>query len=111
MIYGTVRMIEKDDETFLAWAAIGTPASSSICISITRRTIGRAAETFRALIDAGIAHHGSYYLTYHRWARQDQVERCHPRMREFLALKRQYDPDEVFQSTWYRHYRTMFESV
>jgi hypothetical protein len=31
-------------------------------------------------------------------------------MPEFLALKRQHDPDERFQSTWYRHYRHMFES-
>ena len=65
-----------------------------------------AADAFRELIDLGIAHGGSYYLTYHRWARKDQVERCYPQMREFLALKRQHDPDEVFQSNWYRHYRT-----
>jgi len=26
----------------------------------------------------------------------------------FLQLKRDHDPDEVFQSTWYRHYRAMF---
>jgi hypothetical protein len=30
-------------------------------------------------------------------------------MAEFLALKRRYDPDDVFQSNWYRHYRQMFE--
>jgi hypothetical protein len=29
-------------------------------------------------------------------------------MREFLRLKQQYDPQELFQSTWYRHYREMF---
>jgi hypothetical protein len=29
-------------------------------------------------------------------------------MQKFLALKRQRDPDERFQSTWYRHYREMF---
>jgi hypothetical protein len=29
-------------------------------------------------------------------------------MREFLALKRRYDPDEVFASNWYRHLREMF---
>jgi FAD/FMN-containing dehydrogenase len=62
----------------------------------------------RDLIDLGIAHGGSYYLTYHRWARRDRVERCYPQMKEFLALKRQYDPDERFRSTWYRHYREMF---
>jgi len=29
-------------------------------------------------------------------------------MREFLSLKRRYDPEERFQSSWYRHYRSMF---
>jgi len=111
VIYGTVRLIEKDDETFLAWAR--DPYACIIFnlhVDHTPESIDRAAETFRQLIDLGIAHNGSYYLTYHRWARRDQVERCYPQMREFLALKRQYDPGEVFQSTWYRHYRTMFES-
>jgi FAD/FMN-containing dehydrogenase len=70
----------------------------------------RPADAFRDLIDLGIGHGGSYYLTYHRWARRDQVERCYPQMREFLALKRQHDPDERFQSSWYRHYRALFAS-
>ena len=52
--------------------------------------------------------YGDYQFPTTRWARNDQVERCYPQMREFLALKRQYDPDEVFQSNWYRHYRDMF---
>ncbi len=63
----------------------------------------------RALIDLGAARGGSYYLTYHRWARRDQVERCYPQMGEFLALKRLHDPEERFQSTWYRHYRQLLE--
>ena len=28
--------------------------------------------------------------------------------RKYRALKRKYDPAEVFQSDWYRHYRRMF---
>jgi FAD/FMN-containing dehydrogenase len=112
VIYGTVRMIEKDDETFLAWARDRYACVIfNLHIDHTPGAIDRAAETFRQLIDLGIAHQGSYYLTYHRWARQDQVERCYPQMGEFLALKRQHDPEEIFQSTWYRHYRTMFGSV
>ena len=50
----------------------------------------------------------SYYLTYHRWARRDQVEWCCPQFAEFLRRKRAHDPDELFQSDWYRHYRAMF---
>ena len=112
VIYGTVRMIEKDDETFLAWARDRYACVIfNLHIDHAPEDIGRNAETFRQLIDLGIAHRGSYYLTYHRWARQDQVECCYPQMREFLALKRKHDPEELFQSTWYRHYRKMFGIV
>lgn len=111
LIYGTVRLIERDDETVLAWARDRWACIIfNLHVEHTAAGIAGAADTFRALIDAAIAHGGSYYLTYHRWARRDQVEACHPRMREFLALKQQHDPGEVFQSTWYRHYRRMFAS-
>jgi hypothetical protein len=36
------------------------------------------------------------------------VEACYPQFAEFLRLKREFDPDELFQSEWYRHYRAMF---
>jgi FAD/FMN-containing dehydrogenase len=109
LIYGTIRLIEKDDETFLAWARERYACVIfNLHVDHTPADIERAEEAFRALIDLGIANGGSYYLTYHRWARKDQVERCYPQMAEFLAFKRRYDPDEVFQSDWYRHYRDMF---
>jgi len=112
VIYGTVRLIEKDDETFLAWARERYACIIfNLHVDHTPAAIEGAAEAFRALIDLGIEHGGSYYLTYHRWARQDQVERCYPQMRAFLDRKRQYDPGEVFQSNWYRHYRAMFPAA
>jgi FAD/FMN-containing dehydrogenase len=109
VIYGTVRLIEQDDETFLAWAR--KPYACVIFnlhVEHTPEGVASAADAFRALIDLGIQHGGSYYLTYHRWARRDQVERCYPQMPEFLSLKRRHDPGELFQSNWYRHYRSMF---
>jgi hypothetical protein len=109
VIYGTVRLIEQDDETFLAWAR--KPYACVIFnlhIEHTPEDVASAADAFRALIDLGIQHGGSYYLTYHRWARRDQVERCYPQMPEFLSLKRRHDPGDLFQSNWYRHYRSMF---
>jgi hypothetical protein len=53
-------------------------------------------------------HGRSYYLTYHRWATRRHVETCYPQCAEFLRLKKQYDPRELFQSDWYRHYKEMF---
>jgi FAD/FMN-containing dehydrogenase len=109
VIYGTVRLIERDDETFLAWARDRFACVIfNLHVDHTPAAIDRAAETFRGLIDLGLAHGGSYYLTYHRWARRDQLERAYPQMRELLARKQAWDPQEVFQSTWYRHYRSMF---
>jgi FAD/FMN-containing dehydrogenase len=63
------------------------------------------------LIDRAIEHGGSYYLTYHAWATRVQVESCYPQFKEFLRLKRRYDPSETFQSDWYKHYRMMFGEI
>ena len=112
LIYGTIRLIERDDESFLAWAK-----ESYACIIFNLHTVhtpeglARSTEDFRRLIDRAIAHGGSYYLTYHRFATRRQVEACYPQFAEFLRLKRRYDPPERFQSDWYRHYRTMFQEV
>ena len=57
---------------------------------------------------AAIALGGSFYLTYHRYGTRSQVEACYPQFARFLALKRQYDPEERFCSDWYRHYAEMF---
>ena len=82
VIYGTVRLIERDDETFLAWARERYACVIfNLHVDHTPAAIDAAAAAFRDLIDLGIAHGGSYYLTYHRWARRDQVERCYPQMR------------------------------
>ena len=56
-----------------------------------------------------VQRNGTYYLTYHRYARRDQVLSCYHNFVEFLQLKRKYDPEELFQSDWYRHYRAMFK--
>jgi hypothetical protein len=37
----------------------------------------------------------------------EQVMACYPQFKQFLELKRKYDPAERFQSD-YRHYRKLF---
>jgi len=109
VIYGVVRLIEKDDESFLPWAK-----DRYACVVFNLHVehdapgIERAARSFRSLIDLAIGHNGTYYLTYHRFATRQQVERCYPEFEKFLERKRHYDPAETFQSNWYRHYRAMF---
>jgi FAD/FMN-containing dehydrogenase len=108
-IYGTIRLIERDEESFLAWAR--EPWACTIFNLHTEHTpaaLGRTADTFRRLIDMAIAHGGSYYLTYHKCATRDQLLACYPQFPEFLRLKEVYDPERRFQSDWYRHHARMF---
>lgn len=108
VIYGTVRLIEQDDESFLAWARQRWACVIfNLHVDHTPQRIAEAAAAFRSLIDIAISLGGSYYLTYHRWATKEQVEKCHPKFREFLALKRRHDPSELMQSDWYRHHRDL----
>ncbi len=109
LIYGTIRLIEKDAESFLAWAK-----ESYACIVFNLHVVHTPAGTekaqcdFRRIIDLAIEFGGNYYLTYHRWATRRQVGTCYPQFAEFLRLKQQHDPSELFQSDWYRHYKQMF---
>ena len=110
VIYGTVRLIQKDDESFLAWAQ-----HDFACIIFNLHTehdregIARSSAAFRALIDVALEFGGSYYLTYHRWARRDQVERAHPQFCGFLEKKEHYDPGHRFQSEWWKHHRNLLK--
>jgi len=109
LIYGTIRLIERDTETMLRWAK--QPCACiifNIHVMPDPAGIEKAKQEFRRLIDRGLQYGGSYYLTYHRWAERNQVAAAYPEFPEFLRLKRRLDPSEVFQSDWYRHYRTMF---
>jgi hypothetical protein len=109
LIYGTIRLIEQDKTSFLPWAR--KPYACTIFNLHTEHSpvgIERSAQAFRRLIDMAIEREGNYYLTYHRYARRDQVEACYPQFAEFLKKKKEYDPEERFQSDWYRNYKRMF---
>ncbi|QQR90591.1 MAG: FAD-dependent oxidoreductase [Myxococcales bacterium] len=109
VIYGTIRLIKADDESFLAWAK-----KDYACIVINlhvdhdAKGIEKAKKEFRTLIERALEGGGSFFLTYHRWASKSQILRAYPQFVEFLRLKQKYDPEERFQSDWYRHYKHMF---
>jgi FAD/FMN-containing dehydrogenase len=110
VIYGTVRLIERDGESFLEWAR-----EPYACVVLnlhtehSRQGRNATAGAFRSLIDLALRRGGSYYLTYHRWATQAQVEAAHPRMKEFLRRKAERDPGGLFQSEWYRHHKNLLD--
>ena len=104
VIYGTVRLIEKDEETFLAWAK--EPWACTVLnlhVNHQPRDIAHAGRTFCKLIDLAIKYDGSYYLTYHRFASRQQMLTCYKQMPLFLKLKAKYDPAGLFCSDWFEY--------
>jgi hypothetical protein len=86
--YGTIRFVERDEDTFLAWAK-----ERQVCIlcnlNIVHTPEGRqkAVDDVRRLIDCVVHFGGRYFLTYQRWATRPQVEACYPQFVDFLRLK------------------------
>lgn len=109
LIYGTIRLIQKDDETFLAWARENFACVIfNLHVEHTGAGITASRRTFLALIDLANAHGGSFFLTYHRYADAGQVSRAYPQFQGFLQAKRRRDPTALFASDWYRHYAGLF---
>ena len=105
VIYGTIRLIEQDDETFLNWAR--QPYACivfNLHVEHTEAGVAHTADALRALIDLATERQGSYFLTYNKFVTLEQLARCYPQFGEFLALKDRYDPDGVFSSDWLRAY-------
>jgi FAD/FMN-containing dehydrogenase len=111
-IYGTIRLIERDTDTFLTWAK--QPYACTIFNLHTNHTpegVAHSAAAFRRLIDMAADRQGSWYLTYHTFGTRAQLLTCYPELPEFLRLKRRYDPNDRFQSEWYRHHVTLLGPV
>ena len=58
----------------------------------------------RDLVDAALAVRGTYYLPYRLHATSDQFRRAYPMADRFFALKRKYDPGEIFSNAFYQAY-------
>src|SRR5258706_9050307 len=73
VIYGTVRLIEQDDECFLTWAQ--KPFACTIFnlhVVHTLEGLKKAETDFRALIDLALKYGGTYWLDYHLIETQEQ---------------------------------------
>ncbi|HLF00133.1 MAG TPA: FAD-binding oxidoreductase, partial [Gaiellaceae bacterium] len=100
IVYGTVRLIERDDESFLAWARERW-ACVVLNLHVEHSPVGieQAARAFRRLIDLALERGGSFYLTYHRWATRRQLLTAYPQLPEFLRAKLENDPASSSRAT------------
>lgn len=108
IIYGTIRLIERDEETFLSWAREPWACVVlNLCVEHSARGIEEAKSAFRCLIQIAINYGGSYYLTYHKWATRDQILACYSELPHFFEAKKRFDPHGIFVSNWYHSHQAL----
>jgi FAD/FMN-containing dehydrogenase len=101
----TLRYVQEDRLSVLAFAR-GTRIAAVMLFSqrMTHADDEDMAVLTQRLVDAALDAGGSYYLPYRLHARRDQLARAYPRLEEFLAGKRRYDPGLLFRNLMWDHY-------
>jgi FAD/FMN-containing dehydrogenase len=106
----SVRRTLSEDETFLRWArrpyaevTLGLSAPAGLGASV------RSTQLCHELIAAAIATGGSFPIACTSGATREQTERCYPELKDFLAAKRRFDPNERLANDWYRRQRGLLE--
>jgi FAD/FMN-containing dehydrogenase len=100
-----IRSVGRDKDAYLKYAR-----EDAFAVMLTFRVVpvadGEEALTNlgRELIDKALELGGTYYLPYRQHATADQFKRAYPMALDFFALKRKYDPGEVFQNHFYSNY-------
>lgn len=101
----TIRNVYPDRDSFLRYAR--REMFGLVILFNQPRTaeadLAMAAMT-RELIDVALGLGGTYYLPYRLHATREQFHRAYPQAAQFFALKRKYDPTEVFQNQFYVTY-------
>jgi FAD/FMN-containing dehydrogenase len=104
----TLRYVQEDPTSVLAYAR-GDRVAAVMLFSqrMARADDEDMAAMTRRLIDAAHEAGGSFYLPYRLHAGRDQVVRAYPRLKEFVARKRHYDPGLLFRNAmWSRYFAT-----
>jgi FAD/FMN-containing dehydrogenase len=101
----TIRNVRPDSDTFLAYAR--EPVWGLVMLFTQERTSAgeeQMRKLTRDLVDAVLAVRGTYYLPYRLHATNAQFRLAYPMADSFFALKRKYDPRELFSNTFYQTY-------
>jgi len=108
LINVTIRIVHKDDITTLNYARQDMFAYVLYFNQKFNEREGQILQkTTSELIDLALGLDGTYYLPYQLFYSRDQLRRAYPRIDEFFAAKKTYDPDEIFTNKFYEKYGRM----
>ena len=108
----TVRSVNADRDSMLNYARQDVLALV-LLFDQERTSDGemRMASAAKEIIETSIQHHGTYYLPYRLHATAEQFRTAYPMQERFFALKKKYDPEELFVNEFYRKYGSRLQET
>lgn len=108
LVNASIRAVGRE-ESALTYA----PAPAfSVVLYLTQATNAdgnaRMRELTSDLIDLTAREGGRFFLPYQLHYTAQQLERSYPEIGSFFAVKRRWDPTELFSNTWYEVYAPAF---
>ena len=103
----SVRHSPRDTKSLLSWAPVDVFSFVLYYKQGRSKRAHRAVEKWtQEAIDLVLANSGRYYLPYRLHASQDQFERAYPESKQFIELKRKFDPTAKFSNLLWDKYLT-----
>ncbi|MBO1002491.1 FAD-binding oxidoreductase [Pseudogracilibacillus auburnensis] len=101
----TIRYVDKSDQSIMSYAKDDMFALVMLINQgRTKQDIEDTGAVIEKMIDVTLAHDGSYYLPYYPYPTREQLHRAYPNAEDFFAMKRKFDPDELFMNMFYEEY-------
>lgn len=102
----TIRYVEQNENAVLSYAK---EDMFSLVLLINQGTdeksVQATQDVVREMIDATLAHDGSYYLPYFGYPTKKQMQIAYPKTKEFFELKERFDPEHRFMNLFYEEYQ------
>ena len=111
LLNASVRVVRKEDN-FLSYAPADNMLAVVLYLNQSTDASGNArmADLTGRLIDLCLETRGRFFLPYQMYYTAAQLERSYPRIREFLAARREFDPEGLLTSTFSEKLQAMLQS-
>lgn len=102
----TIRAVNKDEDTFMNYAT--QDVFGFVFLFNQKKTEKEESEMkilTNQLVDVAIKNNGTFYLPYRLHISKEKMRKVYPQADDFFKLKKKYDPEELFQNQFYKHYK------
>ncbi|SHE90902.1 FAD-dependent oxidoreductase [Chryseobacterium sp. OV279] len=102
----TIRAVNKDEDSYMNYARENV---FGFVLLFNQKKTAKQEDAMKILtnklVDATLKNEGTFYLPYRLHIDRIKMRKVYPQADSFFAMKRKYDPQEIFDNKFYQHYK------